>query len=81
MNEERMQLKGQLATEREKKRTLELRAQSHIIVIRNKISPFINVDELDTDTAQVSMNELDETVKELRAVNEKIKKLEEALNG
>ncbi|WP_020403750.1 hypothetical protein [Gracilimonas tropica] len=65
---ERMQLKQDL-------KTLEIRADNHIINIRNKIDPLLDFDEIEIDHAEQSVISLKVIITEAKKIRERLDKI------
>lgn len=76
MNPERLQLKGLLAENKKKFRTLDTESSGLILIIRSLLNPYEEILNLDMEKISVSVNRLCEVQKELKETAEKIKKLE-----
>lgn len=76
MNPERLQLKGMLAENKKKFRTLDTESSGLILIIRSLLNPYEEIINLDMEKITVSVNRLAEIQKELKETAEKIKKLE-----
>ncbi len=82
MNHERMMLKGQLADAEQKREEFDALATSRLLSIRNILNPYEeDITTLSIDRAKVEMDELQKNVADIKALDSKIKKLKEALNG
>lgn len=77
MNPERLQMKGMLAEAKKRFRTLDTEASGSILIIRSLLNPYEDIDKIDTEQALIAMAKLNELAKELKALKEKIKKLEQ----
>lgn len=76
MNPERLQLKGLLAENKKKYRTLDTESSGLILIIRSLLNPYEEILNIDMEKISVSVNRLSEVQKELKETAEKIKKLE-----
>ena len=76
MNPERLQLKGLLAENKKKFRTLDTESSGLILIIRSLLNPYEDVLKLDMEKISVSVNRLCEVQNEMKETAEKIKKLE-----
>ncbi|MBP3847440.1 hypothetical protein J6I39_06790 [bacterium] len=76
MNPERLQLKGLLAENKKKFRTLDTESSGLILIIRSLLNPYEDVLKLDMEKISVSVNRLYEVQNEMKETAEKIKKLE-----
>lgn len=76
MNIDRLQLKGLLAEAKKQHKNLEIEAAGLIILLRSLLNPYIPIEELEIDKAKVSTERLSVVVKELKTLQDKIKKLE-----
>jgi hypothetical protein len=56
-------------------KTLEIRADNHIINIRNKIDPLLDFDEIEIDHAEQSVISLKVIIKEAQKIRERILKI------
>lgn len=72
LNGERLALKQEL-------KTLEIRAENHIITIRDKVDPLIEWDEIEVDHAYQAMKSLKILVKSARDIKEKIEKINQRI--
>jgi len=79
---ERVILKGMLADAKKKYKEADLEASALIVSIRNVLNPYEDdLTLIDTEKALVMMKRLNELVKNLRELKNKIRKFEEELNG
>lgn len=76
MNPERLQMKGMLAEAKKCFRSLDTEASGLVILIRSLLNPYEDIKNLDMDKVSVSVKRLNEITKEMKTLNEKIKKLE-----
>jgi hypothetical protein len=82
MNEERMQLRGQLADAKHRYRELDTEAGSLITLIRLYLDPKpLDVTALKIPEARVQMERLAAIHREMTALKGRIAGLDEALNG
>ena len=79
MNPERLQLKGMLVEAKKNFRSLDTEASGIIILIRSLLNPYEAILNIDTEKALVSLKRLDSIVKEMKALDVKIKNLESEL--
>lgn len=79
MNPERLQLKGMLVEAKKNLRSLDTEASGIIILIRSLLNPYETILNIDTEKALVSLKRLDSIVKEMKALDVKIKNLESEL--
>ena len=76
MNPERLQLKGLLAENKKKFRTLDTESSGLILIVRSLLNPYEEILKLDMEKISVSVNRLYEVQNEMKETAEKIKKLE-----
>lgn len=76
MNPEKLQLKGLLAENKKKYRTLDTESSGLILLIRSLLNPYEEILNLDMEKITISVNRLSIVQKELKETAEKIKKLE-----
>lgn len=69
---ERLQLKQDL-------KTLEIRADNHIINIRNKVDPLLDFDEIEIDHAEQSIISLRVIVKEAKKIKSRLNKISDLI--
>lgn len=82
MNMERAALKGQLVDARKQLKELDMLASGQLMAARNYLNPYLeDVTELNTEKAVVQVKALHETTDKMRALKERINKLEDALDG
>lgn len=81
MNQQRMQLKGQLADAQHRYRNLDLRASGAITLIYNYLSADRDVIGKKVAEAQVEMNRLAEIHREMVNLKAEIAEIEDSLNG
>lgn len=80
MNIERLQLKDNLAKNKQKFKELDIKVSGLILVVRNYLNPYEDdVTELETEKAFQSMGELNQTVQEMKELKVKIHKMERDL--
>lgn len=79
MNPERLQMKGMLAENKKRFRTLDTEASGLVILIRSLLNPYDEIKNLDMEKVSVSVARLKEISKELKVLIEKISKLESEL--
>lgn len=79
MNPERLQMKGMLAENKKRFRTLDTEASGTILIIRSQLNPYEEITSLDTDKVLVLSHRLNKIVQEMKELKEKIKKLEQEL--
>lgn len=79
MNPERLQLKGMLVEAKKNFRSLDTEASGIIILIRSLLNHYEAILNIDTEKALVSLKRLDSIVKEMKALDVKIKNLESEL--
>ena len=77
MNIEKMQLQGQLADLKKKFKNLDTEASGLLILIRSLLNPYEDdLTKLDTEKALVSLDRFSKIVQELKALKQKIEKME-----
>ncbi len=79
MNPERLQMKGMLAENKKRFRILDTEASGLVILIRSLLNPYDEIKNLDMEKVSASVARLKEISKELKALIEKISKLESEL--
>lgn len=79
MNPERLQLKGLLAENKKKYRTLDTECSGLVILIRSLLNPYDEILNLDTEKILVSMKRLSKLQNEMKEASLKIKSLESEL--
>ena len=79
MNPELLQMKGMLAENKKRFRTLDTEASGTILIIRSQLNPYEEITSLDTDKVLVLSHRLNKIVQEMKELKEKIKKLEQEL--
>ncbi len=81
MNLERTHLKAKFAENKSKLKELDLKVSNLIIVIRNLIDPYEDdVTRLETENALQAVNDLYNTVEEMKELKEKIEKQKRMLD-
>lgn len=76
---ERIKLLGRKAELKDKLEELELRAENHIITIRNLVDPFERFDKLKTKQALQAMKSLDSLVSQALEAREQLERVLEEL--
>ncbi len=76
MNLERLQMKGMLVEAKKNFRRLDTEASGLILLIRSLLNPYEDVKNLDMEKVSVSVKRLNEIIKEMKSLSEKITKLE-----
>ncbi len=79
VNPERLQLKGMLAENKKKLRTLDTECSGLVILIRSLLNPYDEILNLDTEKILVSMQRLSKLQNEMKETSLKIKSLESEL--
>lgn len=75
MSSEYRKLRGMRMDLQRELKTLEIRADNHIINIRNKIDPLLDFDEIEIDHAEQSVISLKVIIKEAQKIRERILKI------
>jgi len=78
---ERIKLQGRAAELREKLKEYEIRAQNHVITIRDVVDPLDDIIDYETERAEQAMISLKVLVAKSREAAEKLKKIDKALHG
>lgn len=79
---ERVVLKGMFAEAKKKHREADLEASALVVTIRNLLNPYEeDIASFDTEKILVMAKRLHELVLNMRDLKQKIKKIEEDLNG
>lgn len=82
MNTERQLMKAELADAKNEFEKISILADCWLISIRTRLNPYAgDITELNIEKAAVEMGELTKNHADLKRLKEKIKKLDEALNG
>jgi len=78
---ERIKLQGRAAELREKLKEYEIRAQNHVITIRDVVDPLDDIIDYEIERAEQAMISLKVLVAKSREAAEKLKKIDKALHG
>jgi len=82
MNLERIQLKGQLSEAKKRLKEVSLEAKGLIILIRNYLNPYADdLSEINSAEALQSMKRLDDLLNSYKDLKDRIKELEDAIDG
>lgn len=79
MSSEFRKLRGMRMDLQRELKTLEIRADNHIINIRNKIDPLLDFDEIEIDHAEQSVISLKVIIKEAQKIQERIRKINDQI--
>lgn len=76
---ERIKLQGRAAELRQKLRSLDTRAQNHIITIRDLIDPYESTADLEVERAQEAMTSLKIIVEQMREAQQTLSSIDKEL--
>jgi len=79
LKKEILELKAKLADAKNQVEELEMKSDAQVMVIRDKIDPYSNPDEMDLKSARVALNELIKIQEEYIRNKKLIKELEDDL--
>ncbi len=75
MASEHIKLRGLRLDYQQQLKTLEIRAENHIITIRDKVDPLIDWDEIEIEHAEQAMISLKHLIRQAREIREKIEEI------
>ncbi|MEX1120869.1 MAG: hypothetical protein WED82_01960 [Balneolales bacterium] len=75
MSTEFIQLRGHRLELKRQLKSLEIRADNHIITVRNKIDPLLDFHEIEIDHAEQALISLKVIIKEAREIQSRIRKI------
>ena len=81
MNIERSAMRGQIAVKEHRLGEIKLESSALVLSIRQKLAPYVDVDQLEMDAIKIMTDRLRELHLESKLIISELSKLEEALNG